>query len=166
MRRTRVAVKQAVYARLTSPPIGYSINNGPPLTVPAANVQQRAIWTPGVGGKAQPPSPYVAFSVGNTPHDTLMGERVLELKIWVSSTQSDSEVDEIYEAIRALLHGADDEATPEWATFPPPTLSQVATSTTLALTVRRCREQRALAADFEPNSARWYVSAQYRIVAV
>lgn len=158
-------MKQAVLARLTNPPLTYEINNGPQKTLPVANVQQRNIWTPAVGGKSQPPTPYVCYSVSSRSHESLIAERVLELKLWVSATSSDAEVDELYEAIRGLLHGADDESQPQGNVIPPPTLSQAGSPTTLPLSVRRCREERSLDADFEPNSARWYVSAVYRIVA-
>jgi hypothetical protein len=166
--RTLPALKQAVYTRLTNPPISYQINTQAPITLTAKNVSPRPIWTPGVGGQPMPVSPYIAFSIGGKAHDVLIAERDLTMKIWVSSNSinaPDDEVSEVYEAVRALLHGADDDVD-AFETFPPPTLSQAATATTLPLTVRRCREEHAFPVDFEPASARWYISATYRIVAL
>jgi hypothetical protein len=167
--RTQQAVKQAVYSRLTSPPITYAINASSPITLTAANVVSRAVWIPAVGGQPQAISPYIAFSVGGRAHEKLLAERDLKLKIWVSSNsldRPDAEVTEVYEAVRALLHGADDEATSEWLQMAPPSLTRADGEGILGCVVRRCREVEALDADYEPNSARWYISATYRVVAV
>lgn len=170
--RTIQAVRQVLYAALTSPALTYQINDGTPITLSSQNVAARPVWTPAVGGGAQPPTPYVCFSVGGGGHETMLAERSLRARIWVSSNSADNppddEVTEIYEAIRARLHGADDEATSEWLQFAPPSLSRSDTAQALGLAIRRCREMRpgAQPADFEIASARWYVSATYEIVAV
>ena len=170
--RTLQAVRQVLYAALTSPPLQYAVNDGPTITLSANNVAARPVWTPAVSGGSQPPSPYVAFSVGGGGNATMLAERTLRMQIWVSSNSGtnapDDEVTELYEAIRARLHGADDDATSDWLQFVPPSLSRTPTAHTLGVTIRRCREINpgASPADFEPTSARWYVSAHYLIVAV
>lgn len=170
--RTLQAVRQVVYAALTSPQLVYTVNDGSPITLPVANVSSRAPWNPAVGGSLQPPSPFVAFSVGGRGHDTMLAERQMRLKIWVSSNSTtvspDDEVTELYEAIRARLHGADDEATSDWLQFAPPSLSRTDTAQNLGLAVRRCREvgSGALPAEFETTSARWWISAEYVVIAV
>ena len=167
--RTGQAVNQAVYARLTSPPITYQINAGSPITLTAENVASRAVWIPAVGGQPVAITPYVAFTVGGRSHEMLLAERDLRMRLWVSSNsfnQPESEVNEVYEAVRALLHGADDEAQSDWLQAAPPTLSSAGGGGILPVAVRRCREVEQMPADYETASARWYVSATYRIVAV
>lgn len=170
--RTIQAVRQVLYAALISPPITYNVNDVGPLTLPAANVAARPVWSPAVGGSAQPPTPYVAFSVGGAGNATLLAERSLRMQIWVSSCSSDvapdDEVTELYEAIRARIHGADDELTDNWLQFQPTSLSRSDTSQALGVAIRRCREMNpgALPAGFDTATARWYVSAHYEIVAV
>lgn len=170
--RTLQAVRQVLYAALTTPPLTYQINSGAPITLSAQNVAARPVWTPAVGGGAQPPSPYVCFSVGGAGHETLIAERLLRARFWVSSASGsaapDDDVTELYEAVRERLHGADDDAQAGFESFAPPSLSRSATGQTLGVIVRRCREQPpgALAADFDDKSGRWYISATYEIVAI
>lgn len=170
--RTLQAVRQVLYAALTAPPLTYQINDGAPITLSAQNVAARPVWTPAIGGGPQAPSPYVCFAVGGAGHSTLIAERGLRARIWVSSDSGsnapDDEVTELYEAIRARLHGADDEATSDWLEFAPPSLSRIDTAHALGVAIRRCRELSpgAQPADYEPQSGRWYVSATYEIVAV
>lgn len=168
--RTIQAVRQVIYAALTSPQLVYTVNDGDPVTLPVVNVSARPVWTPAVGGGTQPPDPYVAFSVGGGSPDAFQNERKLRMQIWVSSNSAtvspDDECTELYEAIRLVLHCADDE--PHDDGFPKPSLSRTATATTLGVQIRRCREMSpgAFPADYEPKSARWYVSAHYEIVAL
>ena len=171
--RTIQAVRQVIYAALTSPQISYMVNDDGPFTLPVANVSARPTWAPAVGGQPDPPTPYVAFAVGGSGHDVMLAERAMRMQIWISSCSSnvapDDEVTELYEAIREILHGADDDDDPgSWLQFRPPSLSRSDTAQTLGLAIRRCREMNpgALPADFEPSTARWYVSARYEIVAV
>lgn len=168
--RTLQAVRQVIYAALTDPQIVYNVNNEGPITLPVENVSPRAIWNPAVGGQTQPPSPFVAFAVGGGSPDPFQNERKLRMQIWVSSNastyQPDDECTELYEAIRAIIHCADDE--PHDDAIPKPSLSRSTTATTLGVQIRRCREMApgALPADYEPKSARWYVSAHYEIYAL
>jgi hypothetical protein len=167
--RTLQAVRQAVYNALTAPPLSYQINADAPITLGVANVSPRAVWTPAVGGQAMPLSPSVAFSVQGKAHEVLLAERDLRMKIWVSSNSvnaPDDEVTELYEAVRSRLHGADDSANGDWLQFPPASLSRADGDGILGVAMRRCREIEVLTADFEPNSARWYVSATYEVIAV
>ncbi|MHB1798061.1 MAG: hypothetical protein ACYCUI_07115 [Vulcanimicrobiaceae bacterium] len=162
--RTLQAVRQAVYAALTSPPLTYQINAGPTLTLPAASIQNRPIWS-AVASGTEPPSPYVTFTVGGRGNiGRFTDERILDLKIVVSSTTSDDDVTEIYEAIRGRLHLADQNGTDDG--LAPPDLSRVAVAgVTLGVNVRECIEGRVLPAEFEKASGRWYLSATYAIVA-
>lgn len=174
-RRTLQAVRQVIYYALTAPPLTYSINGSSPITLSAANVSTRAPWNLAVGLTPQEPipTPSVAFTVEGKSPWQMIAERDMMLKIWVSSNSTnlpafagpDDEVTEVYEAIRAILHGADDEAQTSEA-FPPASLTRVATDLALGLTVRRCRESHAFPADYEKDSARWWISASYRIVAL
>ncbi len=161
--RTLQAVRQAVYAALTSPALTYQINAGPALTLPAASIQNRPIWS-AVASGTEPPSPYVTFTVGGRGNiGRFSDERILDLKIWVSSSASDDDVTEIYEAIRARLHLADQNGFDDG--LAPPDLSRVATGSTLGVNVRECVEYRVLPAEFDKASGRWYLSATYMIVA-
>ena len=165
--RTTQALRQVIYARLTSPAITYSVNDVAMPALTDINVSARPIWIPGVGGQPQPPTPYVCFSVGSAPsQSTVFSEREMDLKIWVSATSSDDEVTELYEAVRLRLQAADLEAE-AWAAFPPDVLTRPYTSgASLGITIRRIREVRAMPADYNQNDARWCVSAHYKVTAV
>jgi hypothetical protein len=174
-RHTLQAVRQVIYYALTTPPLTYTISGSSPITLSAANVSTRAPWNMAVGLTPQDPipTPSIAFTVEGRSPTQMLAERDMMLKIWVSSNSTnlpgdvgpDDEVTEVYEAIRAILHGADDEAQISGA-FPPPSLTRVATDLALGLSVRQCREIHAFPADYEKDSARWWISASYRIVAL
>lgn len=163
--RTIPAVRQVIYATLTTPPITYQIGlTGATNTLTDANVVPRPIWQASVGGKPLTISPYIAFAVTSRPHKVLIGERRLEVKIWVSSTLSDSDVEELYEqGVRARLHGADLESEPQNLIIPPADISRAGSGSLLPFTVRRCREMIAHPCDFSKDDGRWYISAVYEL---
>lgn len=161
--RTLQAVRQALFRALTSPPLAYQINAGPVQTLPSTSVQNQPIWS-AVASGTTPPSPYVTFTVGSRGSiGRQTNERLLECKINVSSSGTSDDVTEIYEAIRARLQFADANGSDDG--FAAGDLSAVPTPTTLGLSVRECREERVLPAEFEKASGRWYISATYSIVA-
>lgn len=166
--RTIPAVRQVIYAALTSPAITYQVGwGGATNTLTDANVSPRPIWYSAVGGQPLTISPYIAFTIGGKAHMELLSERKLELKIWVSSTESDSDIEELYEqGIRARLHGADLEAIAEGLQMPPEPLTREQTDSLLGLTVRRCRETLVLPSDFSKDDGRWYLSARYELIAL
>lgn len=158
-RRTQQAFRQAVYARLTAPPMTYQINDAPVQTLPIANVVPRAVWIPGRGG-TPPPMPLVAYSVSTRDNPPRQAEdRGLWMKIWCVSSSGPDECSEIYEAVRALVHTADQQG-------PAPDLSRASTASTLGLVVRKCTEERVSDVDFEEKTQRWYLVAEYRVVAL
>lgn len=159
MNRTLQSLRQRIFAALTSPLLTYTVNDGSPQTLPAANVQPKAVWE--VGKTA--PMPLVCFTVeGRESPVRAFNERVLRLKLWVVSESGQSECSELYEAVRAILHLGDSESVPDG----PANLSRKATGTTLALGMRECIETRVSGVDYERETNRWYLVAEYRIVAV
>lgn len=163
------AVRQVIYLRLTTPPITYTINGNAMPALTAANVSGRPQYASAPGSGTIPPSPYIAYTVGVNKNFNRMGERVLNLKIWVSSNAleyGDDEVTELYEqGVRARLHTADTEGANGWP-ITVADLSRPDTSgSSLGVAIRECVENRMLPAGFEEKSGRWYVSADYTIVA-
>lgn len=163
MSRLIPAVRQAVGAALTSPPLTYAINNGSPQTLPTANIKPRAPW---VGSGARP-DPMVNFAVSSRGTVSLaLADRHLTLKVWVSATggsaptdpPGDDLVTEIYEAVRGRLISPDNSGRTLW--------SRASAGSTLGVVIRECRETMMLAVDFDKDSNRWYCSAEFNVFAV
>lgn len=154
--RTVQALRQSVYAALTSPPLQYQVNNASPVALPAANVIPKEVW---LAGGAQAPMPlvcYVVSSIGN-PSRTI-SDRQLMLKVWCVSSAGTDECTELYEAVRSVLHTADQDG-------PAKSLSRAATATTLPIAVALCVERRAPGVAFEEKTQRWYCVGEYDVIA-
>lgn len=157
--RTLQALREAVYSALTTPPLQYQIDttSAPLQTLPAASVHAKAVWDAG-----DPPMPALAFSVSAAGNPSrLEAERTLTLRVWAISASTGDECTEIYEAARARLHTADQDAPPGIAD-----LSRPSVGGALGLVVRELIEQRVSEASFDQQTSKWYVTAEYRVIAL
>ncbi len=156
------ALREVIYAALTSPPLPYNVDNGGSYgttTLPSGNVKPRSVWLNG----PNPPSPMVCFAVNSRGQRSRYVDPNLRVYVWAVA---DDELTAIYlyAGVRARLHLADDTGG-GGPTFAPPSLSRVQTSAQLGVVVRQCEEDDAMPAEFDKDTGRWYVSAQYKIVA-
>lgn len=162
-RSTVQALRQRIFAALTSPPLSYSINGASPVALPTANVIPKVMWEIGITA----PMPLVAYAVVGRGDPNIAigrntGVRKLELKLWVVSANSMSEVTSLYEAVRALLNYADQDAPPGTAD-----LSQAGTGgADQAITVQLLREVELIDPRYEVQTKRWYLSASYDVMAL
>lgn len=162
-RQTIQAFRQRVYAALTSPPLAYSINGAAPVDLPSTSVIPRWLWE--IGQTA--PMPLVAFAVEGRGDPSIVlgsatGIRSLRLKIWTVSGNGIDEVTSIYEAVRAVLNYADQDAPPGVTD-----LSRAGTGgSDQPLTVQLCREIDVHDPAYEIETKRWYLSAEYDVVAL
>lgn len=155
------AARQVVYSALT--PVGglpYQIDGtNAPSNLPIANVVPKAVW---LAGGAAAPMPLVAFDLGaGVSEPRVFNVRRLNLKVWVVSENGQDECVGLYEAVRGRLHLADQESVPDG----PQDLSRAGSGSALAITVREFVETRASGADYERETNRWYLVAEYRITA-
>ena len=163
MRTTIQALRQRVYAALTVPQLTYSINGASPVTLPVANVVPRYLWE--IGETA--PMPLVAYAVeGRGDPSSALGRyldvRKLQLKFWVVSAIGISEATSIYEAVRGVINYADQDAPPGVTD-----LSRAGTGgSDQPLTVQYCRESWAHDPAYEVETKRWYLAAEYDVVAL
>ena len=161
--RTVAAVRQAIYAALTTPPLGYQLWNGTAFAaalLPAANVVPKLTFNPGA---ADPPSPLIAYAVSLLAPTSrhLFGEQNLRATLQISASSSSDEVTEIAEAVNARLNFADQEGGP-WAGA----ISRAGAAGYLGVVVRWIEIERWSDPAFEEKSARWYVTLIYKIAAI
>lgn len=155
--RTLSAVRQMLFTALTTPPLTYTVNNGAPQTVPAANVFTIPPFD--MLDTQNRPSPLINFQViGRGPVSLQLEDRRIEIKVWVSGTTGDDDdVTEIMAAIYGLIESPNaDGVSP---------LSRVATGTTLGVLIREVRAIDASAPAFDTISQRIYVDASFSAIA-
>lgn len=155
--RTLQAVRQAIFTALTVPPLTYTINNGSPVTVPAANVFTLAPYD--MGDKPIKPDPLVNFEVtGRGAQSLQLADRRVQIKVWVSTSMgSDDTVTEIMAAIYGLLESPNADGVSS--------LSRAATGQTLPVTIREVREIDSIGATFDIKSQRIYADATFHAIA-
>lgn len=155
--RTIAALRQAVFAALTSPALSYTVNNGAPQPLAAGNVRPGGQFV----GAGVAPDPFVSFEISAGPTISLaIADRRVHIKVAVSSAAAggDDLVTEILEGVRARLISG-----PEGISA----LSRAATGSTLPVTVREIREVGTpLGAAFESVSQRWYASTEFSAIAL
>jgi hypothetical protein len=163
MKSTLQSVRDAVFGALSSGLV-YQVDTGSAYstaTLPAENVVPRSLW---LTGGDQAPDPLVCFNVGETGDiggRQTPGERVVRLRVWCVSKGED-EATFLYEAVRAALNYADQDAIPGGA----PDLSRSAASYRLALAVRQIKLTGADPVEYDPSTGRWYVRATFRVNAI
>jgi hypothetical protein len=157
----REAVRQVLYAALTNPVLAYSVE-GVAGTVPTANVIPKDIWRTG-GDSA--PMPLVSISVASlSAAGWSQNERNLVATVTVVSASDQDQCEEIMEAIRARLHGADTEGLSD-AVLRPTNLSRATSGVALGAAIRMIRERHVLPTTYNATDQRWYTTAEYDISA-
>jgi hypothetical protein len=161
---TTQALRDAIYAVLTAVPLNYQVDAQPLVIVPAAQIVPKAIWQLAQHfAPNPPPMPVVAFAVEGVRRSfsRRIMERELRLHLWIISDASTDDVTMLYEAIRARIFLADQDAPPGTAD-----LSRAASSTTLPLIVRECVEIEAGIPDFNDVDQRYEMKAEYSVTAL
>jgi hypothetical protein len=153
---TYVALEQAVYAALTTPPFQYTDRTGATQTLPAANIMTGEP----VDVPDPKPDPLVTFAIGGKGKvSPSLPFRKAEIRISVSTglPYGSILVGRIYAVILDRLESKDAEGRNP--------ISRVATSTTLALTAVTIEEVDKRAAAFDKDSQRFYIGAQLNVIA-
>lgn len=156
--RTLTAVRQAIYAALTSPLLTYVVNGGAPITIPAANVFPIAPFDMGDGSAK--PDPLINFQVTGRGKPSLeLADRRITIRLWVSTASGDDDVvTEIMAAIYALIESPNAEGISP--------LSRAAGSGTLATIIREVRETDSYAPTFEGQTQRIFADATFAAIAL
>lgn len=157
MTLTEPALREAVYAALTAPPLTYMTDLGGSYgtaTLPSENVKPRSVWIQ----NDNPPSPLVSFAIAALPRQNHFTDGDYRLRVWVSGN-AELTVVFVYAAIVARLHTADQQG-------PAPSISRPQTSAQLGVVVRSCLDDGSLPPDFDKDSGRWYKSGSFRVVAI
>ena len=161
--RSLTGVRQALFTALTVPTLMYTINDGTAQTLPATSVQPFAPWNLG----DQPPAdPLVCFAIsGRGIESRKLPDRRLGMKIWVSASTDSDLVTDLYEAIRARLAPDTDlgDGYVSWAR--PAVTGQPTGQNTLPAIIRSCREEHVLQPEIEPATIRWWLTADWSLVA-
>jgi hypothetical protein len=156
-RRTLQAARQGFFAALTTPPLTYQIDAGPPQTLPIENV-----WRCEPVDVPEPkPDPLVCISVADAGRASLaIPMRNLDIALNISSALpgADDIVTELASAVVGLLESPDPSGAHP--------LSRAATAQTLPISIAQVRSSGISASRFDPVSQRWYVTASFHVVAL
>lgn len=157
--RTQEALRQCVNTTLTTPPLTYQIDMNGTNLVPA-EIIPAPIWN--TGGQ-ESPAPLVAYTVSehSVPLRTTQ-HRAFSLRFVIVSTLGTSECVAIYEKVRARFHLADSESLPDG----PTDISRVASSANLGVAIIECKFKKSTEPDFDDVSKRYYMSADFDVVAI
>ena len=161
--RSITGVRQALFMALTTPQLNYTINDGSTIALPAASIQPFAPWNLG----DQPPAdPLVCFAIsGRGIESKQIPDRHLGMKIWVSASTDSDLVTDLYEAIRARLSPDTDYGDGYVSWSRAAVTGQPTGSNTLSATIRSCREEMVLQPEIEPATIRWWLTAEWSLVA-
>jgi hypothetical protein len=154
---TRQALRQVLFSSLIAPPLVYNLETGP-VTLPIANVQSARVWNT---GGVSAPSPLVTLSVSSHSIRNRLAYRAFNAKIQVVSSNGADECEAIYEAVRARLQLADQQASPFSND-----LSRSPNGAAYGLAMLEIQEHRVSDTDFERETSRWYLTAELGIVAL
>jgi hypothetical protein len=161
---TLQSVRQAIYAALTATPLSYQVDQQGTVTLATSQVVPQAVWNLAQSFAPNPPTlPAVCYAVSTTKRDwsRFLAERALLLEIWVVSNQSIDECTMLYEAVRARIFNADQDA-PAGVQD----LSRAGSSTVPPLALRECTEQNVYAPLWDNVANQYQLKADYRVVAV
>jgi hypothetical protein len=158
-RRVGQAVRQILFATLTSPPLVYKQDTGSgysDITLPSTSVVPRAIWNL----VDNVPSTYVCFAIkGRGATSRAVADRRMVATFWIVG-QDEDECEEIYEAIRARVHTGDQDPG-----FFATDLSRAGDVADLGAAIIECVEQTAYPCDFDKTTARWMKVVTFSMVA-
>lgn len=157
MPRTVSAIRGALYTRLTSPPLTYTIDQGAPLTLPATSVFPRAVYEPGPhGSNVVFPAAFIDVRSGAPVSRHLLNVLKVSGTIWAVSSVGPSEATAIADAISARLDFADDD--PIWQADD---MSADGTGAKLPILFHQWKRTRYSGAGYESTTNKWYVTMEY-----